>query len=332
MYKYLLTATLYLLWQTLPVMTDTEQVTVELKRVANTPYLEQRISEALAQGNIDDAEMYRNLADFIHVGIDPRLISQIDIENGAINKNWRRVQGCAIGFASGRSDNVSEMTCATVADFTLVGDARDFSQQTYRYMTGGEVDEFVYILSVVGIGATVTTVFSGGVAAPAKVAITALKLTKKAGNLSSGLIDSVSQLLKQSFDMQAFRAQLSKLDYRNFNQVKAAIVELFKTAKTEQVADFFQDVHKISQSTSATDVVKIIQYADNTDDVKRLGKLSESFKQHTTAVLKILGKGAIRLTKFITAKFLSFLAMLASLIYSISSFVINFIYLKVIRK
>ncbi|MEM7016525.1 MAG: hypothetical protein AAF512_04180, partial [Pseudomonadota bacterium] len=223
------------------------------------------------------------------------------------------------------SENNAELAGVVASDFTLVGDVRDASIQTQNYMNGEEVDEFIYALSIVGIGMTVATVASAGGAAPAKVGVSVLKTAKKTGQLSSNLARNLSRMLGDAVDTKTFRNNVKDIQYHEVGRFKDEVMKLFKTAKTDEIQTVFKDVKKISDATSVSDTAKILKYADNTDDIRRLGKLSSDFGENSLAVLKVLGKGTLKLTKTIAKSIYNLFAALAALMYAILTTIIGFI-------
>jgi hypothetical protein len=293
---------------------DQSVVMENLKGVVTSSYIADKIHEMLSLENVKDALMYKDLAKLMNISVDYLILQRIDEENTFLNNAWRNTKSFGAGFVNGKSDNASSFSGAVVSDLTVVGDGRDFIIQTKKYLNNEEVDEFIYGLSVVGIGTTIATVFSGGLAAPAKIGVSVLKASKKTGNLSKKLLTNLTKIMDEMFDLKRFK---NNLRYTDFRKIKNEVEVLFKTAKTDKMMDVFIDIKKISDSSSIADTVKLLKYADNTDDLKRLGHLSTDFGKNSRGVLTVLGKKALKVTKRIAKGIYKLTMMLVALLYSL---------------
>lgn len=304
-----------------------EQASVmeKLQNAVTPEYVTQQIKSVLDQDNIEDALMYKELADMLKVSVDSHSLQRIEEENTTWKNAWRGASDFSLGFISGEADNMVGVSGSMISDLTLVGDIRDFSTQTKHYMNDEPVDEFIYALSILGVGATVATVFSAGLATPAKTGISVLKVAKKTGGISKGLFSNLSVILRETVDLKKFKNNLKGTDYTDVGKIKNEVVTLVKTAKTDKVQDVFSDIQKISNNTSVADTVKIMKYADNTDDLKRLGNLSGDFGKNSRGVLTVLGKKALKVTKKIAKSVYNLMMSLAAFIYSLIASLLSFI-------
>jgi len=166
----------------------------------------------------------------------------------------------------------------------------------------------------------VGTVFSGGLAAPAKVGVSVLKVAKKTKNISPSMLRHLSDALDEAVDLNQFKANLRNTNYTDVGKIKDAVVTLLNTAKTDKISAIFTDIKHINDSTSPIDAVKITKYADSPDDLSKLAKLSDDFKENTRGILSVLGKKALNISKYVMEKLISFIIMIASLVWSVLSF------------
>jgi len=68
-----------------------------------------------------------------------------------------------------------------------------------------------------------------------------------------------------------------------------------------------------------------MKYIDNEKDLKAVLKLSNKYKKNTKGVLKVLGKSALRGSKFVLKKSAKFIYYLYGLVASIIGFIVSLV-------
>ncbi len=68
---------------------------------------------------------------------------------------YTRAKGFVTGFVYGDIESIPSLIGCVSGDVFVWGDFRDFVKNSYRYYTGGEVDKINYLLSGIGLAATV---------------------------------------------------------------------------------------------------------------------------------------------------------------------------------
>jgi len=100
----------------------------------------------------------------------------------------RKAKSVGMGALSGRGKDLESLLGAVASDFFLVGDVRDLVIEGGKQLLDGESDEFIILLSFIGV---VTTLAPEIDWAPA-----VLKAAKRAGSISAGLIDVLKRAIK----------------------------------------------------------------------------------------------------------------------------------------
>ena len=307
---------------------DANSVMAELKKTATASLLENRIEQAINNEQIDDAVMYHHLANWLEIPLSTQLVAKLQAEDSLLQRTWRFGKNAAQGFVKGDADNAAGIAGSIAADLTPYGDVRDFSIQSMRYFNGGTVDKFVYGLAAIGLATTAAVYLSAGAAEPIDVGVSVLKTAKKTGNISSDLVKEFGKGVEETLDLQILKKRLSTIDLanpvRSAEAIKEAAVSAVKKDKLLKLGNELAEIKKIHNATgSISDTVKLMKYADSIDDVKRIGRLAGNFKGQTRAILAVLGKNALRLTRFAAVQFISFALMIASLLISLISFVMG---------
>ena len=164
----------------------------ELKQKATKSFLEKKIKTALLKNNIQDANVYKNLADFLNIKLHPSITEVLQKENSYLNN----AKDFANGFFSGKISSSTSLAGSIVSDFTVVGDARDIYTQTNKIHQNKPYDKVTLGLSIIGVALTATTILSAGETAPIKAGVSILKGAKKSGKLTK----SFSKILTKQLD------------------------------------------------------------------------------------------------------------------------------------
>ena len=106
------------------------------------------------------------------------------------------------GAISGKGDTGSMLVGSMVADAFVFGDVRDLSIEAWHKFRGRDADEFVVLLSAVGIGSSAATLFpepsSTAAGATVQAGATTLKVLKKSDALSPTLVKKTKVRSKSS--------------------------------------------------------------------------------------------------------------------------------------
>jgi len=268
-----------------------------LKEEVSDNYLQEKISKSLLNNKPDEAETYKSIARLIDADINyTEIEAKIAEQNDSFTKYWYKLKNISKGFVFGSADNLEEFSGAVASDMLVVGDVRDFSQETANYIQDKDVDYFTYGLSALGIGATVASISTLGGATPAKSGISFLKIARKTGNISDGLFRSVKKLIKESIDFDLFKKKIKNIDVTNISALKDQLKNSFsKSTDLNKLVKLTNNINEIKRNTgSYSNALKVIKYADTTTEVSKLTKLSKKFGRNTEGILKILGKRSIK--------------------------------------
>jgi Mg2+ and Co2+ transporter CorA len=275
-----------------------------IKNEKNAEYFEQRIAEAHTAKDYDTVRMYQSIAQSVNVQLDNEKIDQLIKENDTVfNSTVRNTTHFIEGAIYGEGETMAHLAGSITADFTFLGDARDLLTESNKYLNDEEVDYFVLSLSIIGIGETVATVSSAGLAAPKKIGISVLKASKKTGNLSPSLAKKITKQIDEAIDSDAFFKAVKEIDAQDVSILeKAKLLEkqLSKqfaaadVAKLKKLGELASKISTIKDNVgSLADAMKVVKHADTPEEVGKLAKLSDKFKTNTVGILEILGKRAI---------------------------------------
>jgi len=203
----------------------------------------------------------------------------------------KQVTGFAEGFFSGKGEDASGVAGALAADFTVVGDLRDLSEQFSNYQDGQPVNQLITTLAGIGVGLTAVTIGSGGMAAPAKAGASTLKLAARMNRLTRSFRDELMRIGAKVFDWQQFLRLSKGADLTSISRVAK---QSYNPQAARSLGALAEQANGIRKNTSVVDSIHLLKYVENTDDLRSVNRLSQRFGIHTRGVFRLLGKTAIR--------------------------------------
>lgn len=218
------------------------------------------------------------------------------------------------------------------ADYFQVGDVRDVYIQGSNLVQGQEYDKITLGLALFGLILT-NPPGTGAVDVGASV----VKTANKAGKLSEPLRKRVGKLASEMVDVSALRKGISEIKLPSFRkpaikEVRSTIADLnwsavmkgdfsgfgtliksmmpidvsaakmsfkgaIKPGVASEAASFVSDASSITKMGGVKTTFRVLEHSDDALDLSRFSKLTAKFGEQTSAVVKMLGKTAIKLGK-----------------------------------
>ena len=271
---------------------EAPDVDAMLANRTNADKLKLSVETALRAENYDEArsllaigQQYNHLIDY---PVYNAYLKKHDTTSSRVSK---RVTGFAEGFLSGKGEDASGVAGALAADFTVVGDIRDLSEQFSLYQQGQPVNQLITTLAGVGVGLTAVTIGSGGVAAPAKVGASTLKLAARMNRLTRSFRDELMQIGVRVFDWKQFLRLSKGADLTSISRIAK---QAYNPQAVRGLGVVAEQANSIRKNTSVIDSIHLLKYVENASDLKSVNRLSQRFGIHTRAVFALLGRTAIR--------------------------------------
>ncbi|MEA2879717.1 MAG: hypothetical protein QOF14_4913 [Hyphomicrobiales bacterium] len=228
-----------------------------LDKSFNATVATREIEEALAAGDIELARSFVDLAAERGVPVAPALIEKTESAERDAAMPSSKAASFARGFITGKPEDVASAAGMLTGDLFVFGDVRDVVREGGRGMRGEEVDTLVLGLAGTGIALTAGTYFTGGLTAPARVGITALKAARTSGHLGKPLI------------------------------------RVLKMETREGLTAFASNLGKVQQRTGVRGALDGLKIAEHPKDVAKVAALAAAKGTKTRAIVKLLGRGAI---------------------------------------
>lgn len=218
------------------------------------------IEEALAEGDIELARSFVELAAERGVTIAPALIARIESAEQQAARPASKAASFARGFFTGKPEDVASAAGMLTGDLFVFGDIRDVVREGWNGLRGDDVDYLVLGLAGTGIAVTAGMYASAGLAAPARAGLTVAKAARRGGHIG------------------------------------APLMRLLKVEKRENLVKFVSDVGHLQSRTSVRGALQGLKIAEHPKDMAKLATLAAAKGGKTRAIVKVLGRGAIMLT------------------------------------
>jgi hypothetical protein len=251
------------------------------------------IEAAIAARDGDLARSLIALAKSQQVEVPEALLAQFDalppVDLGnVVSQGWN----CIV---NGDFDSEAGFACVVATDLTSVGDVRDLVAQGGNYLMGQPVNYFTLGVASVGLTLTGATIATGGGMLPLRAGASFLKAANKVGRMPPRLVAEVSTMLARSINRGALDEALTMARELRFGDLGRPLGRLFNPQSVAAVTDLATDFGRIGRVGGVRAMKLSVEAADSTRDVKVLAKTAEKYQDKFPAVMKLLGRGVVRL-------------------------------------
>ncbi|MER8983697.1 hypothetical protein [Mesorhizobium sp. M0843] len=301
-----------------------------LSRLSTNDY-EVSIEQALEEGDVSEANSLVKLAQDNGIQLPPDLVDRA--HESHFEFGLRNSKDFLDGAITGQVTTPASIGGVLAADYFGVGDIRDAVIQGNHLIRREDYDKLTLGLSLVGLA---TNVPGSG---PIDIGFSLFKNANKAGKLSKALRTRLGAISARLVDVEglkrglsrtslpsfktptvaAARAAFSEIDWHrvakgDFSGFRKLISEMIpvdiKAAKeafsgavrkevVEEVGLLASSATGIASSGGIKATFRALEYADDAEDLSRFRSLAKRMGEKTSAVLKMLGKGAIRLGELV---------------------------------
>lgn len=227
----------------------------------DAPTAAREIDSALAADDAELAQSFVELARERGIAVDPARAAQVEAASAAAASTRHTVISFARGLVTGVSDDLAGLAGTAFGDLLVFGDIRDAVREGAHAVRGEETNELLLGLSVGGLVITGATYATVGLAAPARAGISVIKAAGRSGRIGARLARAI------------------------------------RFEKPAALAELAGDVGRVGSKAGTRAALDGLRLAEGPRDVTRLAQLAAAKGGKTRAVLKLLGRGAIVLTR-----------------------------------
>ncbi|MFZ2467372.1 MAG: hypothetical protein WAW54_03175 [Parvibaculum sedimenti] len=272
-------------------------IRAELTQATSGSDLSRRIDKALDAGNFDDATMYADIADYMGATIEPGTAARLAREKTLTSTAMRNTGSFFEGVVTGEGSDTASFMGAITSDLTVVGDVRDIGSEGTKLINGQEYSQFVLGLSVVGLAATTATIATGGGALPAKIGVSLIKISKKAGTLTIRFTRDLTRMLGEAVNFERLGRTLKEVNLTDSAATRHAIADYANGVSMARLTPVFKDVAALEKSVGPAETVRLLKYVENGDDLAHITKMSGKLGTKTRGIIELTGKTSLRAFK-----------------------------------
>ena len=179
-----------------PISTDAA-IQRELRHDASTADLDTRITDALAKDDVETADMYAEIAAYMHRPLSPAVEKKLADAHSTMATITRNTKDFATGFVTGSGTSTAGLAGAVTSDSQSSAMCATSASRARRWSAGEDYSKLVLGLSIVGLAATVATVATGGGGIVAKTGVSILKAAKRAGTLTADFARRLTRIVER---------------------------------------------------------------------------------------------------------------------------------------
>ncbi len=215
--------------------------------------------------------------------LNDRLTTSYDRDHGLIQTSGKCLK---CGWDPAACELSAILLCRAPVDLTPVGDITGVIRESGNYVLGNEVDRIDLTLSAVGLGATGLAPLTGGTSLSVKLGASALKTTRKLGNLSPGL----AKMLTRTADDAVNWKVLSEARPTSFPETLSRAIN---TDAIKPLADTARAAGDIRATTGVLETLHLLKFVDNASDAARTARAAKSLGPRTVSAFELVGKSRI---------------------------------------
>ena len=258
---------------------------------SNEGVVVQNIETALAEGDVDLAASFVELASARHIDIPDELSRRVSEAVTETNSSSYLAKRFASGFVTGNVDDAASLSGTIAGDLFVFGDIRDVVREGKRLAKGEDSDRLVLGLAAAGLAVTGATYVSAGGALPVRAGLTLVKDARKVGRLGDGLARWAGRSSRELVDVPMLQKTVASGSMLRPSAIRA----LFRAEKAGALVRLGKDVGRVTQKAGTRGALDTLRIAEGPKDVARAARLAESQGGKTRAIMKLLGRGALLL-------------------------------------
>jgi hypothetical protein len=257
---------------------------------------EREINAALAANDPDLAQSFLELARERKVPVDAVLVAKVEEINAGAATAQRSLESFARGLISGEPEDLSGLAGTALGDLFVFGDIRDAVREGTRLASGEQADELILGLACVGLAVTAGTYATVGLAAPARIGVTVVKVARKTGRIGARMAGWIRGSLREVIDWSALQRAIGGARVTDPAVAVRAAREAVKVEKAEGLVQLVSDVGRVQAKAGTQAALDGLKLAQGPRDMSRIARLAAAKGGKTRAILKVAGRGAILLT------------------------------------
>lgn len=227
------------------------------------------------------------------IDLPPEVLDTLRIRREADHGFYMQARSCAnCGYDPARCSLNQVMICQAPIALTPIGDLAGVARAGLAFASGSAVDQIDLALSIVGLGATVAVMTSGGTSYTVKAGASLAKLARRMGRLSPRLVKIAGEAASNGLRWADLPA------VRSVDDLAGAIHPAAFAPLTETLTELAH----LTAATDATTALHLLPLVEEAADARRLANAAQALGPKLVGRAEVLGKArllraTIRLSK-----------------------------------
>ena len=293
---FLTGAGVFLAWQTgigftIPIE---KAVQADLKAASSPSLINQRILDALERDDIEDADMYLEIAKFMNFEMPRETMAKLDdahaLSATVVRNSWQFGEG----FVTGQGDTNAGIAGAVSSDLTVIGDIRDIAAEGTKMLAGQEYSELVLGLSVVGLGVTAATIATGGGGIIVKAGVSLVKAAKRTGRLTKEFATTLTRLTTEAVNMPLLRQTLRATDLTDITKTQRVFSDYGRNVRAAKLLPVLGRLGEINQVVGPAETIRLMKFVKTGERLDDVAVMTKRFGVKSRGIIELTGKVALR--------------------------------------
>lgn len=269
-------------------------VRADLVSTASPARLDQLVLQALERDDIEEADMYVEIARFLDYQLPASTMARLDAAHELSATVVRNTWQFGEGFATGKGESTAGIAGAVTSDLTVIGDLRDIALEGGRMLAGEPYSELILSLSVVGVGVTAATIATGGGGVVAKAGISLVKAARRTGRLTGEFATVLTRLTGDAVNMPLLRQSMRGVDLTDLARTQRVIGDYGRNVRAARLVPVLARMGEISNRVGPAETVRLMKFVRTTENLDDVSDMTKRFGLKSRGIMELTGKIALR--------------------------------------
>lgn len=269
-------------------------VQADLAAASSPDLINQKIVAALERDDVDEADMYVAIAEFMNYELPPETLTKLDDAHALSATVVRNTWQFGEGFATGEADTNAGLAGAVASDLTVVGDVRDIAAEGTKLLQGEPYNELILGLSVVGIGVTATTIATGGGGVVVKAGVSLLKAARRTGRLTAEFAQTLTRLTSEAVNMPLLRQTLRSTDLTDLKRTQEVFTAYGRNVRASRLIPVLSRLGELNNTVGPAETVRLMRFVKTSENLDDVADMTKRFGIRSRGIIELTGKTALR--------------------------------------
>lgn len=269
-------------------------VKTDLAATSSPVLINKKIVDALERDDIDEADMYVEIARFMNYDLPAETLAKLDeahaLSATVVRNSWEFGEG----FATGEADTNAGLAGAVASDLTVIGDLRDIAREGTKFLKGEPYSELILGLSVVGLGVTAATIATGGGGIVVKAGVSIMKVARRTNRMTKEFAETLTKLTSEAVNMPLLRQTLRSTDLTNLKRTEEVFTAYGRNVRAARLMPVLNRLSEIHDTVGPAETVRLMRFVKTSENLDDVARMTKRFGIKSRGIIELTGKTALR--------------------------------------